>query len=118
MHSGSAIVSTTDKSPLIVIPASDDDEINSFHCVDQTVLVVNSAWPVTSKVALQRLWLTNAFKRRAEYFLDESVDSLEKFSISFLKPKIVRPCRFSENQPHVLLRQFTLIELSCFGLGN
>ena len=53
----------------------------------QSVLIVDSARPVSGEVAAERFRLTDAFMRGPENVLDELVDSFEELAVVVLEPE-------------------------------
>lgn len=66
--------------------------------INETMLVVDAAGPVTRKRMFKRLWFSEPLKRVALRFLDECVYPTENFLVGFLPIKIVLPRVIRENE--------------------
>ncbi|KXS51878.1 MAG: hypothetical protein AWU57_3737 [Marinobacter sp. T13-3] len=84
----------------VVIPKQGDEKSVIRDFVDHAVLFVNSAGPVTSEAMFERFRFTDTFERFALGFLDQLVDSIKDFFISFLPVQIVFPGVLGEDEFH------------------
>ena len=65
-------------SPLVVITASDDDQVIIIDRVDETMLVVDAARPVAGEIGSESFRLTGPFERSSEALIDQCVDAFEQ----------------------------------------
>ena len=71
-----------------------------FSTIYQTVLLIYSSRPPTSKIAAQWFGFAYPFERSSHTLLDEFVDAFEHLFIRFLPVQIILPGRRKKNQLH------------------
>ena len=75
---------------IVVSKLGDMDGVFGYP-VDEAVFVIDSTRPVARKRMLERLRLSNTFKRVAFGRFKEFIDTLENLFVGFLPEKIVVP---------------------------
>ncbi len=88
------------------------------HFIYKPVLIINTPGPVTGKGVLKRFGFTNTFKRIAFGFLNESIDTMEDFFISFLPIDIVIPGVVRENELHSISSLSTPFSFSSWTMDS
>ena len=71
-----------------------------FEFVNDSMLVVNAARPVSGQTMFERFRLSYSLERGALNIQNQRIDPFQYFSVGRLTVEVIFPGMFRENQPH------------------